>query len=634
MIKCHCGKEALKNEKLCRNCWIEAKYEERGYLNNSDASNLGILKWARDLLSEYLPQRTPSFHIDILLALFSLFDPFYKNRYERQRNIISFRGSAKSTIVNFVFVLYLLCHIGKKMKIKNIQGEIEEVLINEKFIVICSETGMSAEDFVVRLRDELTGNALLRFFYGAQIQDAYDAFDGQWTRRAFKINKCYVMSAGVGQQIRGKIKGASRPTFILNDDLYSENNTKTEDARRNVKNWFNSAVHNTLDDLLGKIVVIGTILHEDTVLVTNKLSPNWKTIEFPVMPIEMFQKFTLEHLQVAHQKGTCKLPYEDKGMNEFELKTAQREYFTKVEKDTDWKLAWPERIDLYFLALKYQDAIMKGALGSLYQEYFHQPVSEEMKRIKPEYFRHIEDWSMYEEYGYLWFKCDLFKDSKGEQIPLNIETEIGIDTGTGTPDGDDSVAVVSGILSNGYRVVIKTVYGKYDLRDVREDNQLMNLGRLVMDREYIKKIGILDEALRLSIEFKCKTIKVGYAGSEKNNVTLLTNLAYDNKLYSLTIIGRRQDAAEGNKRERILNKVSPYYQSYSVLHVKGLTKLENQLQFLMKSTEDDLCDGLEVSFYNMQQPQHIDVNIFKQQHKVRWRAGQIKANTGFDWRCN
>ncbi|WP_448506059.1 hypothetical protein [Immundisolibacter sp.] len=625
MICKKCNLETLKGETLCKDHWIEARYQSQNYLDNSNPEDLGILKWARDMMPEYLPQATPKFHIEMLMLLFSLFDPFYKNRYERQLNIISFRGSSKSTLVNMLFAEYLLCHNGKHMTILSINNEKVDVLIKERLIVIGSETGMSAEDFVVRLRDELTSNPNLRFFYGAKIEDAYDALDGQWTRRAFKFNSCYILSAGVGQQIRGKIKGASRPTTILLDDIYSENNTITEDGRNKVRKWFDSAVHNTLDDLLGKIVVVGTILHEDTILVTNKLSKNWKTVEFPVMNPNKFARFIREHLEVVHQRGSCQLPYEGKGLSEYELKTLQREYFEKVQNSEDWELAWKERIDLYFLALKYQDAIVRGSLGSLYQEYFHQPVSDEMKRIKPEYFRHMKEYTLYSEFGYDWFKCDLFDQA------YTINIEIGLDTGTGTPDGDDSVATVAGILSNGYRVIFKQIAGKYDLRDVREDTGLLNLGRLVMDRDMLKKIGILDEALRLAVEYKAKVIKIGYAGSEKNNVTLLTQLAEANKMYNITILGRRQDSAEGTKRERILNKIAPYYQSYSVIHNQNLERLETQLQNLMRTTEDDLADSAEVSMWNMQQPFHVDVSIFKQKPQIRWK-GNYKPITDFDWR--
>ena len=623
-----CNNETAPKSEFCREHWVENKYEERGYLDNSNPDDLGILKWARDMLPEYMPQGTPTFHIIILLLLFSLFDPFYKNRYERQRNIISFRGSSKSTLINFIVVMYLLCHMDKKMRMKNIRGEIIEVVIRERFIVIASETGNSAEDFVVRLRDELTVNTTLRYFYGTQIQDAYDAMDGQMTRRAFKFNGCFVMGAGVGQQIRGKIKGAYRATLILCDDIYSENNTITEDSRSKVKRWFDYAVLNSIDDLKGKIIVVGTILHEDTILVENKRAKNWKTLEFAVMPLELFQKFVSEHLQVNHQRGTCSLPFENQDLDEFDEKTKQRAYFKKVQNDNDWQLAWAERIDLYFLALKYQDAVTKRTVGSLYQEYFHEIATSEMKQIKPEYFRR-EDFEIYRERGYLFFKCSLFEK------PQSINIQIGIDGATGTADGDDSAITISGKLSNGYEVIIESIYGKYPARDVKKTMSSGEYGRIEHDYDKIEIMGYIDEAIRKAIEYHADTIVMGYAGTEKTNVETLRQLTYINGLYGINVVGRKQDASEGDKRQRIAKRLAPKYQAHSIIHAKGLEKLEYQLEFLESCSEDDVADSAEVSLYQIQAPNYMDVQTLLPSSKEPIRFKKLALSfRNTDWRVN
>lgn len=628
-MKCtKCNKSAAPGAELCRDHWIEAKYEERGYLDNTDINNLGILKWARDMLPDYMPQATPEFHLTILMLIFSLFDPFYKNRYERQRNIISFRGSSKSTLINFILVIYLLCHIGRKMKIKNIRGEIIEITIKERFIVIGSETGNSAEDFVVRLRDELTVNQNLMYFYHYAIQDAYDAIDGQMTRRAFKFNKCFVMGAGVGQQIRGKIKGAYRATLMLCDDIYSENNTITEDSRSKVKRWFDYAVLNSIDDLTGKIIVVGTILNEDTILVENKRAKNWKTLEFPVMPLELFQQFVSEHLQVNHQKGSCHLPFENIGLDEYEEKTKQRAYFKQIQDNKDWGLAWPERIDLYFLALKYQDAVTKRTVGSLYQEYFHQIATSEMKQIKPEYFRR-EDFSIYKERGYLFFKSDLFKESQ------TINVQIGIDGATGTADGDDAAITVAGKLSNGFEVIIETIYGKYPARDVKKTMTSGEYGKLEKNYENIKVIGYIDEAIRKAIQYSADTIMMGYAGTEKTNVETLRQLTTINGLYGINVVGRKQDDSEGKKRERIAKRLAPKYQAYSIIHAKGLDKLEYQLEFLQSCSEDDVADSAEVALYQIQPPNYLDIKTLQPSSREPVRFKRLALSFDKDsWRVN
>ena len=106
-MKCKCGKNAVKDG-LCRKHWIESK--ETVFLDNSNRDNIGILEWAKFMLPEYTPNSTPDIHRDISMLILELWDPIYTNRQLRQRNIISYRGSAKSTLVNMIISIYLLCH--------------------------------------------------------------------------------------------------------------------------------------------------------------------------------------------------------------------------------------------------------------------------------------------------------------------------------------------------------------------------------------------------------------------------------------------------------------------------------------------------------------------------------------------
>ena len=169
---------------------VDKKFKE--WLDNSDPDNLGIIKWAKDILPEYLPQNTPEFHKELYQALLELFDPSLINRLERQLLITSYRGSAKSTVANMVFASYLVANNGRTMKIR-INNEVVEVRILERFIVIISETGTMAEDFTVRIRDEFSTNPNIRYYYQLQIENAYDDITGKWTRAAFKMNGCFVL---------------------------------------------------------------------------------------------------------------------------------------------------------------------------------------------------------------------------------------------------------------------------------------------------------------------------------------------------------------------------------------------------------------------------------------------------------
>ncbi len=584
---CYCGKKALPNEKYCRTHYIEE--HEKIFLDNSNG-NYGIIKWANYMLPEFMINNTPQFHYDILDQLFKLFDPFYKNRYERQINIISFRGSSKSTLINTIFLMYIITHNGMEMYINGIDGERKKIKIEKKNIVIASETGSSAEDFVVRIRDEIRGNPRLKYFYQFAIENAIDDETGQWTRRAFKINGCYVIGIGQGMQIRGKVKGASRPDLIVFDDIYSENNVQTQEGRLKVSKWFSRATANTIDDLRGMMIFVGTIVHEDTILVQNKRSNNWKTIEIPVMDIQEFKKLVKEHLFVDINAGKCSLPFDDIE-NEIERKNKQREYFAKVQEGVK-SLAWKERIDLYFLMLKYQEDLTRGTLNGFYQEYFHVVIDELQMRIKREYFKYIKDWSVENKYGYNWL---IYKEGE-EYIKKNINIEFGIDMGSGSIDGDDTAITIVGKDAHENIYVLETIYGKFGL--INTD-----------------KIGAVDEVIRLAKIYKPSKIKIGYAGNEKTFLGIFRKYFIENNIY-IPVIGRQQ-AGEKNKFDRIWNTLTHLYEARKIYHTENLYNLETQLEMLSTMKHDDVADSLEVAIHGLQAGSNIDIGMFTKTIKHR-----------------
>src|SRR5512147_803053 len=110
-----CDKPAIIGG-LCRTHHIEAKEEE--WLDNTDPNNLGIVKWIHEMLPEFAFSKTPKFHEELFMDLLSLYNPAYRNKYERLYEFISFRESAKSTAANTLFVSYIIAHNGKSFKFK------------------------------------------------------------------------------------------------------------------------------------------------------------------------------------------------------------------------------------------------------------------------------------------------------------------------------------------------------------------------------------------------------------------------------------------------------------------------------------------------------------------------------------
>ncbi len=611
ITKCkYCEKQAVASDGLCSYHHKERKYAE--WLDNSDPNNLGIVKWCKELLPEFAFNQTPQFHKDLFLALLNLYNPRYVNKYERLLELISFRGSAKSTAANTLFVAYILANNGRKFKI-NYKGSIEEFRIEEKLITIVSETGNSAEEFTVRIRDAFSSSPRLRYYYALEIKDAIDAETGQWTRAAFKINDCFAVAVGSGQQVRGKVRGTSRITLLLADDIYSEKNTLTEKTREGTRTWWNNSVINSIDDLKGKVVLLGTILHDDTILIDCERNPQWKTIKVPLMGsvdkngkvnISKFHRFIEKHLTIDWDKQECKLPYDDiEDKDERSLK--QRQYFNAVQKSEDWELAWPDRADLYFIALKYKENVYNGTVSGFYQEYFHITRSPQDRRFKKDFFQHIKGYELEYKAGYNWLRLN----DSGPWHPTVVE--FGVDlSGTGS---DDAVVTIVATLPDYRVIILHQVIGKFSIRDdvFNESGEDLRRNKVVMNRSALKKIGIVDECFRLSRRYRPNKIKVGIAAEEEQVLNEMRRVFEENRDYLTQIIGRKQTVREGKKEVRILNTMLPLYETRMVYHAPHLQKLEYQLEYLGSSDKDDCADSAEVAFFAVEWPPNISLEALE-----------------------
>lgn len=627
MNKCSCGNKAVSEfngKHYCRTHFIEER--EKEFLDNTDWNDMGILKWLKYMYPEHYRDEFTNEHIMVYNMLLQLYDPRYVNKQHRLRELIAYRGFAKSKII-FGTISYISLHNGCTMKFKAEDGLIHEVKINEKFIVIFSETGGMAEDFVVNIRDEFSTNPMVKYFYKFTIEDAKEEDTGQWTRKAFKINGLSILGLGAGQQARGKIRGAYRPTFVFYDDIYSENNTLTEDRRDKIKKWFDNASLNSVDDLIGKVFLVGTIVHDDTVLVTCEKSDIWKTLKFYPMPTIKFKKFIKEHLIVDVDNDLCKLPYWDEP-NEFTRIEKQIEYFKKFDNDSEWEVTWKERTGLYVLSIKYKEAVEKQGIAGFYQEYFHEISPEELKRFSTTYFQPLNEWEVKQEFGYNWLLTPLYKE------PQLMNIEFGVDIAGGTKEGDNTVITVGGMISNGKGFVLEQKIGKFAMRDNLHDNFsiLHRTDKVMTDRSYISKIGYIDELFRLAIKYNPRIIKIGQGGGSEGAIINEVRRVFQANEFYVNISPRPQTSREGNKIERIKETLLPKYETMSMYHAKGLDKLEYELEYLGKAKNDDAADSLEVQMFNIVRPARIDYNLFKNPVKSftpKW--GHANINSQNDW---
>ncbi len=571
------------------------------FLDNTDINNLGIVRWAKYVFPHYITNDIAQYQKEIYHEILSLYNPLYRNRYERNLELVVFRGGGKSTITNFLIPCYMIMYNGHTFKIK-IDNEIVECKIDEGLIVIVSKTFTSAQEFTQRIRDEFTTNKILKVMNKGKVEEALDDITGEWTKAAFKINGIYVLAVGTGQQIRGKVKGASRPTTIIFDDIYSEENIKTAESRQNIRYWFYNAAMNTIDDIKGKAIVVGTIVHEDTIITDLEKNTQWKTIKYPLMQLEKFDKFITNYLDYDIDSNIYKLKFNDIKDQKERIKK-QREYYDNIQSELFQDLSWADRIDLYSIALKVQEASMNQMLSSIYQEYFHITISESDKVFKKEYFQYIDA-------KFRIINNNTFVDIEDKTYPINIE--FGVDLAAGLQTSDDTCITIVGKLPDERIIIFNTIFGKFGIRDVLRDETANRYKKIETNIDNILKRGYVDEIIRQIYKWRPSKVKIGIAGQEIAIINEMRRIFTENKIY-IPIYTYTQTAKQGTKEDRIKDILLQYYQTKMIYHNMPLEKLEYQLEWLGKVKNDDVADATANAILNLGVPYHIYIDTSKEE---------------------
>lgn len=271
------------------------------------------LNFATNLLKEHCKDQstglilpTPHFHKEMMML--------YLNH--RFVGLAAPRNHAKSTVTTLFYILYAALY-GLKTN-----------------IVIISSTEDMAARFLRRIRDELESNKLLIWLFGDQRTD-------KWSEHELRLANGAVLHAkGQGAQIRGLIEGPKRPDLIVLDDIEDDEGVRSQLRRLDLEGWFNASVLPTIEPKTGQIIIVGTILHEDSLLnriVAKGLYPDFETKRFAALM------------------------------------------------DNDEPL-WPERFSKEYLQSVKDAYIVRDQLHKFYMEYMNDPIPQEAAEFKMEYF--------------------------------------------------------------------------------------------------------------------------------------------------------------------------------------------------------------------------------------------------------
>lgn len=215
----------------------------------------------------------------------------------------------------------------------------KKILFQEKkFIVPISCTATQAVMQGENLKRELMQNRMIANLFGSMKSDTFSK--EMWVTSTGTA----VMPRGSGQQVRGILFGDNRPDLIIVDDLEDGESVKSEEQRAKTKAWFFEDVMNSINRSRKdwKIIVIGTLLHEDSLLANLLEDPGWYHA----------------HLSIC---------------------------------DDNFKSNWPDFMSDQQIKDLVDSYRRIGLLDSFYREYMGVPIAKESARFKQEMFKYYEE---------------------------------------------------------------------------------------------------------------------------------------------------------------------------------------------------------------------------------------------------
>ncbi len=236
--------------------------------------------------------------------------------------IVAFRGSAKSSIFTMSYPLWAI--LGRQQK---------------KFALIICQTRTQAKQHMMNLRRELEGNVLLKNDLGP-FQEENDEWGS--VSLVFSRLNARITAASLEQSIRGLRHNQHRPDLIIADDLEDMASVKTRESRQKTYQWFTGEAI-PAGDLNTRIIAIGNLLHEDSLLMRLRQDIEEGRIEgvFRSYPLiddkgEILWKGkypTMEDITAEERKVGNEIAW-------------QREYLLHIVSDTD-RVVHPEWIRYY-----------------------------------------------------------------------------------------------------------------------------------------------------------------------------------------------------------------------------------------------------------------------------------------------
>ena len=147
-----------------------------------------------------------------------------------------------------------------------------------KFMVPISATATGALLQSENLKSKLLTNKNIVNFFGSMKSETF-AKD-LWVT----ANGTMVLPRGRGQQVRGILHGDYPPDTLVFDDFEDAESVMSEEQRAKQLEWVYADALASMDQssLTSRVIFIGTLLHEDSVLANLMTDPHWTVVNIPL----------------------------------------------------------------------------------------------------------------------------------------------------------------------------------------------------------------------------------------------------------------------------------------------------------------------------------------------------------------
>lgn len=323
---------------------------------------------------------------------------------------------------------------------------------DRKYALIVSDTITQATQFLGEIKQQLAENEQLRQLFKIKsfIKETEDDFicmceDGYTFRMSAK---------GAEQKLRGLKWNGNRPDLILCDDLENDEIVMNKDRRMKFKRWFYAALLPSMSKR-GKIMYVGTILHNDSLLES-------------LMPKKHQMGYTEEPLKVWI-KGKNSKPKAFAGWVSVKYRAHNPDFS---------KILWKQNYDAQYFKELRQEYVEQGIPDVYSQEYLNTPIDESLAYFKRNDF---QDFSETDK---------ALLETSGWQKHFNFY--IGTDLAVSSDQvADWSVFVVAGMDEKGYLWIFDIIRERMDAQEIVE--MLLSLERkwepltITMEKGQIEK---------------------------------------------------------------------------------------------------------------------------------------------------